>query len=63
VDAMALSDLSSHFLQRSGRRSRGRWTWRMRRGRRWISSQCDYVLGRVTDLGRWFRRVRVRQPF
>jgi len=63
VDAMALSDLSSHFLQWSGRKSRGRWTWRMRRGRRWISSQCDYVLGRVTDLGRWFRHVSVRQPF
>ena len=35
----------------------------MRRGRCWISSQCDYVLGRATDLGRWFWRVSVRMPF
>ena len=63
VDAMALSDMSAHFRQRSGKRSSGRWTWRMRRGRRWISSQCDYVLARETDRGRWFRRVSVRQPF
>jgi hypothetical protein len=63
VDAMALSDMSAHFRQRSGKRSSGRWTWRMRRGRRWISSQCDYVLARETDRGQWFRRVSVRQPF
>ena len=51
VDAMALTDMSNHFRQRCGRRSRGRWTWRMRRGRWWVSSQCDYVLGRATNLG------------
>jgi hypothetical protein len=51
VDAIALTDMSNHFRQRCGRRSRGRWTWRMRRGRGWVSSQCDYVLGRATDLG------------
>jgi hypothetical protein len=51
VDAMALTDMSNHFCQRRGRRSRRRWTWRMRRGRRWVSSQCDYVLGRATNLG------------
>ena len=33
----------------------------MRRGRCWISSQWDYVLGRATDLGRWFRHVSVRK--
>jgi hypothetical protein len=38
VDAMVLIDMSNHFCQRRGRRSRGRWTWRMRRGRRWASS-------------------------
>jgi hypothetical protein len=38
VDAMALADMSNHFCQRRGRRFRGRWTWRMRRGRRWVSS-------------------------
>jgi hypothetical protein len=51
VDAMALVDMSNHFCQRRGRRSRERWTWRMRRGGRWVSSQCDYVLGRATNLG------------
>ncbi len=51
VDAMALTDMSSHFCQRGGRRSWGRWTWRMRRGRQCVSSQCDYILGRATNLG------------
>jgi hypothetical protein len=51
VDAMALIDMSNHFHQWRGRRSRGRWAWRMSRGRRWVSSQCDYVLGRATNLG------------
>ncbi len=49
VDAMALTDMSAHFRQRSGKQSNGRWTWRMRRGRCWISSQCDYVLARDID--------------
>jgi hypothetical protein len=51
VDAMALINMTSHFCRRRGRRSRGRWKWRMRRGRRGVSSQCDYVLGRETNLG------------
>jgi hypothetical protein len=63
VDAMALIDMSTHFRQRRGRRFRGRWTWMMMRGRRWVSSQCDYILGRATDLGRWIRRVSIRTPF
>jgi hypothetical protein len=63
VDAMALINMSSHFRQRHGRRSRVRWTWRMRRGRQWVSSQCDYVLGRETDLGRWFWRVSIERLF
>ncbi len=63
VDAMALVDMSSHFCQCCRRNSGGRWTWRMRRGRRWVSSQCDYVLERVTNLGRWFWCVSVRMPF
>ena len=44
VDAMDLVDMSRHFRQRSGNRLRGRWTWRMRREGRWISSHCDYFL-------------------
>ncbi len=63
VDAMALIDMSTHFRQRRGRRSRGRWTWRMKRGRRWVSSQCDYILGRATDLGRWIRRIASERLF
>jgi hypothetical protein len=51
VNAMALINMTSHFCQWSRRRSWGQWTWRMRRGRWWVSSQCDYVLGRETDLG------------
>ncbi len=63
VDAMALTDMSNHFRQRRGRRSRGRWTWRMGRGRWWVSSQCDYILGRATNLGRWIWCVSVRTPY
>ena len=33
----------------------------MRRGRRWISSQCYYTLGRATDRRR-YRSVRLRTP-
>ncbi len=63
VDAMVLVDMSSHFCQCCGRNFGGRWTLRMKRGRRWISSQCNYILGRVTNLGQWFRRVSIRMPF
>jgi hypothetical protein len=63
VDAMALINMSNHFRQQHRRRSRGRWTWRMRRGRRWASSQCDYVLGRATNLGQWIWRISVQTPF
>ncbi len=61
VGAMDLVNMSRHFRQRSGKRLRGRWTWRMRREGRWISSQCDYFLGRETGRRR-FRRVSVRMP-
>ncbi len=50
---MGLTNLSRHFQQRSRGSMRGRWTWQMRRGRRWVSSQCDYVLGRATDRGKY----------
>ncbi len=40
-----------------------RLTWRMRRGRHWVSSKCNYILGRTTNLGRWFWCVSVRIPF
>ncbi len=60
-DVMGLTDLSRHFCQQSRGYMRGRWTCQMRRGRRWISSQCDYVLGRATH--RWkYCSVRLRTP-
>jgi hypothetical protein len=61
VDAMDLVKMSRHFRQRSGKRLRGTWTWRMRREGRWISSQCDYFLGRETDRRR-FRGINIRMP-
>jgi hypothetical protein len=62
VDTMNLVDMSSHFCQCRGRNSHGRWTWWMRRVRCWASSQCDYILGRATDLGR-FWCVSIQMPF
>jgi hypothetical protein len=40
----------------------GKRTWQMRRGGQWVSSQCDYFLGRATDLGR-FQHVSVQLLF
>ncbi len=61
MNAIDLVDMSRHFYQRSGKWLWGRWTWRMRRRGRWISSQCDYFLGRETDRRR-FRRVSIWMP-
>ncbi len=49
VDVMNLFNMSRHFCQRLGNRLWGRWTWWMRREGRWISSQCNYFLGRETN--------------
>ncbi len=54
VDAMALVDMSSHFCQCCGRNSGGRWTWRMRRGRHWVSSQSTMSWGGQPTLGDGF---------
>ncbi len=56
VDSMNLVDMSRHFCQRSEKRLRGRWTWWMRRGGRWISFQCNYFLGRETNRRRFWRK-------
>jgi exonuclease III len=61
VDAMNLVDMSRHFCQCLGTRLRGRWTWWMRREGIWISSQCDYFLGRKTNRRR-FQRVSIQMP-
>jgi hypothetical protein len=37
-DICGLTDLSKHFHQQSRGHTRGRWTWRMIRGRRWVTS-------------------------
>jgi len=49
VDVMNLFNMSRHFCQHLGSRLWGRWTWWMRREGRWISSQCNYFLGRETN--------------
>jgi hypothetical protein len=61
-EVCGLTDLSKHFLQQSRGCMRGRWTLRMRRGRRWVTPQCDYFLGRATNR-RKFRSVRLRTPY
>jgi hypothetical protein len=61
-DVCGLNNLSKHFCQQSCGHTRGRWAWRMRRGRRWVTSQCDYFLGRATN-HRKFHSVCLRAPF
>jgi hypothetical protein len=61
-DIWGLTDLSKHFLQKSHGHMRRRLTWRIRRGRRWVTSQCDYSLGRATD-HRKFCSIRLRTPY
>jgi hypothetical protein len=53
ADDMDLVDMSRHFCQRSRNRLQGGWTWQLRRAGRWISSQCNYFLGRETDRRRF----------
>ena len=48
--AMDIQDMSRQFRQRRRTWAKGRWTWRMRRRGRWISSQPDYIL--ATDKAR-----------
>ena len=61
VDAMDLRCMSRQFGQRRQRRVRGRWTWRMRRLGRWISSSPDYFLCRASSRKK-FKNVALRQP-
>ncbi len=61
-DVCGLTNLSKHFCQRSRGHTRGRWTWRMRRGRRWATSQCEYFLGWVTNR-RNLCRFHLRTPY
>ncbi len=40
-DVCGLTDLFKHFLEQSCGHTWGRWTWRMRRVRRWVTYQWD----------------------
>ncbi len=53
LDVMGLVDVSPQFKQRCQAKARGRWTWQIRQGGRWVSSQCDYVLGREINRRRF----------
>ncbi len=48
VEAMGLVDMSRHFYQRTGKRLRGTWMWRMRREGRWIFSVTTSLEGKPT---------------
>jgi hypothetical protein len=60
-DITGLVDKSKHFRQRSRKTTWGRWMWRIRRGKRWMISQCDYFLGRATNR-RKFCSVQLHTP-
>ena len=55
------ADMSRQFCQVRRRRTQGRWTWRMRREGRWVSSQPDCVLARKGDRG-LFQNVSIKRP-
>ena len=58
-DSMELVSMASQFRQRHRHGSRGaRWTWRMRREGRFVSSTCDYLMARG-PCRKKFRRVRL----
>ncbi len=60
-DVMGLIDVSCQLKQHCRAKAWGRWTWRMRQGGRWVSSQCDYFLRREIDRRR-FCSVALRMP-
>jgi hypothetical protein len=58
-NVMGLVEVSCQFKQHCQARAQGRWTWQMRRGGRWVSSQCDYFLGQVINCRR-FHNISLR---
>ena len=60
-DAMDLTEMSQHFCQPRKGLARGRWSWRMQRRRRWVSSRPDYFLAQENSR-RCFRRVVLKMP-
>ena len=61
-DVVGVTNLSTHSCQQSCGHTQGRWMWRITRGRRWVTSQCDYFLGRATNR-RKFPSVRLCIPY
>ncbi len=57
---LLIGDLTINLRSRS--HTQRRWMWRMRRGRRWVTSQCDYFLGWATN-HRKFCSVCLHHPF
>jgi hypothetical protein len=53
-DICRLTNLSKHFLQQFCSNTWERWTWRVRRGMRWVTSQCDYFIGWATNRRKFF---------
>ena len=62
VDAMDVVCMSRQFRQRRRRRVQGRWTWRMRRQGRWVSSHPNYFLCPTSHRCK-FRKVGLRTPW
>jgi hypothetical protein len=61
-NSMALLSMADQFGQRHWHRSWvAHWTWQMRRGGRFFSSMCDYLLLRGPCRKR-FQRVRLVNP-
>ncbi len=58
---MGLVDMSHHFRQCRRTWAWGCLMWRMRREGRWVSSQCDYILGREINHRR-FHNISLRMP-
>ena len=60
-DVINLVDLSRHFYQCLRTWLQGQQTWRMRREGEWVSSQCNYFLGRETNRRR-FQGLSIQMP-
>jgi hypothetical protein len=58
---MGLMDVSHQFKQHRRARAPSHWMWWMRRGGRWVSSQCEYFLGREIDCTR-FCNISLQMP-
>jgi hypothetical protein len=60
-NVISLVNVSRHFRQSCRAWAWVHWTWRMRQGGRWVSSQCDYFLRREINHRR-FCNISLRMP-